>query len=408
MHHTTEQTLGPEVDMEIDSQQSPTPRAYDSCSLHSGDISILIYRLDEPEAPCFASSRTYMSILEEAIHATYMRRRDVRCFHYVPATPAGVHETAEEVIILQSVRDVAPGSVEKLILLDLEIHFHPLRGGLLVPAATSRKVLKVNPSLHRDHILMLTGLLEYCQIQQQRCVVSKDNELWLASDNRVHQMAHGMYIRIQVPPPIDPDLDTEIAIGIARELVAEEEPDRNDVAARCRSRASHASFRQISTHLQEATPGLEPRVLLPDQAQVRPFRPRRHHQHQQCVFAPGHEGRLRRMFTEADLIECEEEGRIMYVTIWYIHHQSRPRCYEGRPARLQALSDTWCEVILQVWHAEIDQELPSTLQVIQPPPPCTRFECVQTRIIIEQATRDQHVVGLVSFRNEINYCCMGT
>ena len=82
-------------------------------------FSVLIYRLDEPDAHCFASGRTYMSILEEAIHVTQMRRRDVRCFHYVPATPAGVHDAAEEAIILQTVRDIAPGSTEKTDLVGL-------------------------------------------------------------------------------------------------------------------------------------------------------------------------------------------------------------------------------------------------------------------------------------------------
>ena len=55
-------------------------------------------------------------------------------FHYVPASPTGVHAEAEEVVILRR---------HPLGVLDLEIHFHLLRGSLLVPAASSRKVLEV-------------------------------------------------------------------------------------------------------------------------------------------------------------------------------------------------------------------------------------------------------------------------
>ena len=51
-------------------------------------------------------------------------------------------------------------------------------------------------------------------------------------------------------------------------------------------------------------------------------------------------------------------------------------------------------------HDEIDIEFPSRIQVVLPPPPCSRFECVQTHIIVEQGSRDQHVTGLVSFRHE--------
>lgn len=312
-----------------------------------------------------------MSILEEAIHASRMRRRDVRCFRYVQATPAGVHETAEEVIILQSVRDRAPGSAEKLVLLDHEIHFHPLRGRLLVPAATSRKVLKVNRSLHRDQALMLTGLLEYCQLQQDRCIIHEDNELWAAGDIRVHQMAHGMYIRIQVPPPLDPDLDTEIAIGLARDLVTEDEPERNEVAAQCQQRNVQLSLRQISAAFQIDAHNWE---LRPDgPTAVTPNRPlpvRVPH----GTFAPGHESRLMRLRDEADLIECEEEGRITYVTVRHIHHRQRPRCYEGRSVRLQSFQshiDTWRDDIVQAWEYEIDRDLPYILQVVAPTPPCS-------------------------------------
>ena len=102
-------------------------------------------------------------------------------------------------------------------------------------------------------------------------------------------MNHGMYIRIQVPPPLDPDLDTEIAIGIARDLAAEEEPDRDAVAARCRSRASHVSLRQIGTNIQEIDSRWDPRVPLPDNLLGQVQRPRLPAQPHRCEFAPGHE-----------------------------------------------------------------------------------------------------------------------
>ena len=234
-----------ENDVEDNVAIGPVPEDYESSSLHSGDIGLLIFRLSEPDAHSFAPSTTYMAILEEAIRACRARRRDIRCFHYVPATPTGVHTEAEEVIILQSVHDIAAGSDEKLVLLDLEIHFHPLRGGLSVPAAASRKVIKVNPTLHRDQLLLLTGLFEYCRLQHDRCTIFKNNVLWSANDARTHTMTHGMYFRIQVPPPQDPTIDTEIAIAIARDLALEEEPERTDVAAQCRQRHNALSLRQL-------------------------------------------------------------------------------------------------------------------------------------------------------------------
>lgn len=39
-------------------------------------------------------------------------------------------------------------------------------------------------------------------------------------DARVYDMAHGTYIKIQVPPPLDPALDTGVAIAIGRDIAA--------------------------------------------------------------------------------------------------------------------------------------------------------------------------------------------
>ena len=390
------------IEPEEDEAAAPDVQDYDSSSLHSGDISLLIYRLSEPDAHSFAPSTTYVAILEEAIRACRTRRRDTRCFHYVHATPTGVHSEAEEVIILQSIYDVAPGSDEKLVLLDLEIHFHPLRGGLLVPAAASRKVIKVNPTLHRDQLLLLTGLFEHCRLQHDRCTIFKDNEIWAAHDIRAHTMAHGMYLKIQVPPPQDPTLDTEIAIAVARDLANEDEPERNDIAAMCRQRTSALSLRQLGSTLQPDQPVWEQNAdVIDNDRHLRPTRTAiQFPQRQLGRFAEGHEWRLTRLCESTDLIECEEEGRIMYITVWFVHHRRQVRCAEGRSARLHEDPSTWLEDIADTWRESLDPHSEFVIHVVQPTPPCSRFECVQAHIIIEQSERQSHTICLISSLDE--------
>ena len=389
------------VEPNDDAAIAPVPEDYESSSLHSGDIGILIFRLSSPDVHSFAPSSTYMAILEAAIRACRVRRRDIRCFHYVPATPTGVHAEAEEVIILQAVDDIAAGSDEKLVLLDLEIHFHPLRGGLLVPAAASRRVLKVNPTLHRDQLLLLTGLLEYCRLQHDRCTVFMNNELWSANDARTHRIAHGTYFRIQVPPPQDPALDTEIAIAIARDLAAEDEPERTEVAIRCRQRSNALSLRQIGASQSQPEDDWEIPIQWNDNAPLQlrePMRPLP--ERIRGRFADGHLWSLIRLRDRTNLIECEEEGRIMYVTIWFLHHQRQVRCDEGRSARLQEDDTTWLETIIDTWREALDPHQAFTAHVAQPTPACSRFECVQAHIIIEQSARPGHTTCLVSTLDE--------
>ena len=99
---------------------------------------------------------------------------------------------------------------------------------------------------------------------------------------------------------------------------------------------------------------------------------------------------------DADLIECEEEGRVMYLTTWCIHHRLQPHCYEGRAVRLDDEPDRWADELLAPWTAEIVPDQPVTIRVVRPTPPCGRFECVQAHVIIEQADQDQALSLLIS------------
>ena len=105
-----------------------------------------------------------------------------------------------------------------------------------------------------------------------------------------------------------------------------------------------------------------------------------------------HEWRLTRLCESTDLIECEEEGRIMYITVWFVHHRRQVRCAEGRSARLHEDPSTWLEDIADTWRESLDPHSEFVIHVVQPTPPCSRFECVQAHIIIEQSERQSHTI----------------
>lgn len=351
-------------------------------SLHSSDLGLLVYRLNAPDAHGFTEGTTYAALLNEAIRACRIPRNLVRCFHYLAVAPVGVLEEHETAIILQTIDDIAAGSNEKLVLVDVEIHFHPLGNGLVVPAATSRKVLKVNPHLHREQLLLLLGLQEYCSIENDKCVILKNHHVWSQHDRRVIDIQHGMYFRVQVPPPSDVHMDTEIAIGIARDL-AEDIPLLPTTRTSCSQSLSMRQTRVDAQQCPTTTSTTTPDVL------------------SQGRFAPGAQSRLEWLLREANLIECEEEGMIMYLHTWLIHHRFRPRCYEGKPIRLTHDSTDWLEEIVAPWAAELDHSLPFLVRVVKPTPPChPQLECVQAHLIIEQDERPRYVSSLMSFIDE--------
>ena len=57
----------------------------------------------------------------------------------------------------------------------------------------------------------------------------------------------------------------------------------------------------------------------------------------------------------------------------------------------------WFDEIADTWADVIHPGEPISIRIVQPQPPCSRFECVQAHLMIEQAASPHLVSGLVSF-----------
>ena len=360
-------------------QDDPPPEDQVSeASIHSGDMGVLVCRLQAPDGHCFVPWNNYMTILDAILHELRLPRREYRCFHVLAVAPVDIREDAEQIVILQAVTDVPAGSNEKLILVDVAIHFHPLPSGLLVPAAMSRRVVRVQQHLHRQQILMLQGLEEYCHIVGERCTVHKNNQLWSAQDKTVHMINHGDYVRIQVPPPDDPTLDTEVAIHVAREFAI-------DASTLCTPGGATLAlyqrttevFRFVALQLADFSIDFE-RFKTDPTATDRPSVPARAAPASTVPlpadtgvrFHPRHFEQLCQIVDQTDLIECEEEGKIAYITTWYLHHVYHKECRQSRAVRLTMPAHHWIDDITAVWHDLLLPDEPTTLRLVTPKPPC--------------------------------------
>ena len=379
--------------------------AASDASIHSTDKGVLVYRLHARDEHCFVTWSTYMTILDGIVHELRLPRNQIRTFHRLAVIPPDVHEVSEEAVILQAINDVPAGSDEKLILVDTILHFHPLSSGLAVPAAVSRQVMRVNQQLHRSHLLILRQLDDYCHMQNDRCVVHKNHRLWDHRDRTLHSMEHGDYVRIQIPPPEDPELDTETAIAIARGVMISSDSHCGahlalmQTAVDTFTKFEHQlGFESAIFHFKtDPTEGERP-DLSQSRTQARPrvppsAAPRNH-------FTAGQLRQLSRIVDDADLIECEEEGRIAYVTTWYLHHNERKICRESRAVRLVGQPEEWAESILDTWHDTIRPGQRATFQIVMPNPPCSIFECNQAHIIVEQGHQEDHVSFVISVVDE--------
>ena len=91
---------------------------------------VQVYRLGRPVVHCFIRWGTYNAILHEIVRFLGEHLRNLIGIHHVQCALVGQHE-AEESVILQHVNDLQPGSAEKLIILDTEVHFPGLQSQLM-------------------------------------------------------------------------------------------------------------------------------------------------------------------------------------------------------------------------------------------------------------------------------------
>ena len=406
-----------------DDDNGHSPHSEHSDSSHSSEVDnefgLRVYRLGQAEDHCFVRWRSYQHILFDITNILGIQRHEVIGMHYLRASPVGIQQEHERAVILQMVPDIQAASSEQLILLDLEVHIHALPNGQLVPPAVSRRVMRIHPPVHRSQILMLNGLNDYCELHGDQCIIFENNVLWPANDRTVHHMQHGTYIRIQVPPPEDPLLDTLTAIAISRDFALES--DRGQASTFCQGnpptlqrpslhdgdghslfQLSIKQFIDVCSDWQLSGQPSQLKVA-PDQV-VHPGVPTSGPGAPQRLPPPRPLSRyndrdfdaLSNLFTSDSLIECEEEGPIAYVDTWYIHHERQPICREPRAVKLFQDPAQWLEDLLEPWRDVIDPEIDIVVYLVRPTHPCTRMECILAHLIIEQAPRPEHVVGLIT------------
>ena len=170
-------------DLDYDDFEAPHQEASPSHGSSSGsfrpedELGVHIFRLERTDGHCYLRWSSHRRLMFDIARCLLLRRNDIFGLHVMTVLPIGLQEQHERAVILQSRADILPGSREQLILIDLEIPFHALPDGLLVPPTVTRKVYRILPPVHRSQILLLLGLLDYCELHGDHCTVFKNHQL---------------------------------------------------------------------------------------------------------------------------------------------------------------------------------------------------------------------------------------
>ena len=343
-----------------------------------------IYRLGYPATFGHVDWTTYHSALRDVAQLIGMRPNVIPAIHYVAARLDGLQDV-EEAIVVQHFRDLPIGSLEKLIILDIKLHFRNAGGRIPAPPEVDRQVRRVMPQLTRSHVLLLAGLDFYCAWVHNQCLVYIDNELWDQRDLGLRDIAHGTYLKIQVPPPPAPHWNTPAAVRVAQDVGDTVSP----------ADAPELISQILSAEFEDG------------RGPIHAPRPR---QHKPCeidgdidapmTYAPGerlpsmrprHDGNFQWLQDLVNIFALEAEAEVLdgspllYIQTWFVHHEQHPRCGAPRPIRLDNAIITWIEEFRYAWRDVWDYNIPFSIHLVRPRPPQPRHHAYACHLLFEQA-----------------------
>ena len=155
-------------------------------------------------------------IREVAYHFGVVRENIIDCHELQilrPDIPDGVVP-----LIAQQVRDIPVGAVYVLILVDLEIHGHPVEMHYHTAPQVERKVISVPHHLSRSLLLAQAGISDFCRFIHDGCLVEYNKHPWYLQDTNQIHAAFGDYARIQVSPSRRYAVPTGDLIADSRDL----------------------------------------------------------------------------------------------------------------------------------------------------------------------------------------------
>ena len=390
-----------------DSESSGNEVAPDAMPEHRSRATF--YRVDCLPLSAWVRTGSFDALLTDVLALTHIDPEDLVAIHRTRAKPVGetFHETS---FIIQRRGDMPAESPDQLILLDVVFHQHgPAVSPTALPAF-DRRVLRVPPDVTRAGLLTLARVANYCA-SNNACVVVINHEVWTAQHVHLRRLPHGSYVRIHVPPPLAIGMETCRVVSYIEDLCDVVPPTFSQVYPTLPSHVNSnvrtlsgddcpfsnvfgdglplmmGSIRHhhVSQDQQVAPQSFE--VPVPEQAApIFPNVP------DWSTFELG----LRQLFEEFSHTDLPEEGPVLHVVTWFIHHEHTPVCIVGRLVRLSQNPWEWLQLLCTPWLPLIRPFQNLAIHVVRPnPTPDVPGQQI-VHVILEQGIQIARKTALLS------------
>ena len=359
-----------------------------------------IYRLGQIAIFGHLDWRSYHAALRDAAQLLRMSINQFVGFHYAQVHLPG-HDAGDEAIIMQHVNDIQPGSLEKLVIVDIVYHTNRLVHGVPDNPTVTREVYKLPPQIVRQHLLIFAQVASYCTWRSDQCVVHHNDREWYRTDQRLRDISHGAVFQIQLPPPPRAEWQIGQAVRVAHEtgelfdfpaagdlayaiMNGQIDANRQDYDG-----TSTTGARVVQCKGSDHVEDIDIPITFPPGVQVPRLRPR-------------HDGVFTWLYDLAEIFRQDAEAEVfdgdplLYVQTWYVHHQRYKRCHRPRAVRLDGAMIGWIEEFRQTWNDILDHNIPFGLHVVRPRPPRPRLQSFSCHVIVEQAPVPHRAAGVIS------------
>ena len=107
-------------------------------------------------------------------------------------------------------------------------------------------------------------------------------------------------------------------------------------------------------------------------------------------------GTIEDSFFDESVVEVEEEGPVLYVWTWLVHHRSFQRCEQPRIVRLVKSDTHWLYALLAPWQDLLQPHDPLQIRAVHARPPHDVLRIDAVHIMIEQLPAEPVIAGVVS------------
>lgn len=215
--------------------------------------SIELFRLTGGYASLRVRRDSYEAMRRDICARTNTPCRSVVQFHEVAAAPPDLEASGTVPIIMQRTHDLIPG--EELFTVLLDVAFY--NGAPAHQIEVVRSIKLFPEHVHRNQLIRVLGLEDYCYRVKKRCLVWLNHRLQQLQSTTTMRIQHGDFIRIALPPWANGcAMPTRLAASLAIQGV----PNRRMFSAR-----SSAAYTDAIDHMPVQRWRLDSLGFRPDQ-----------------------------------------------------------------------------------------------------------------------------------------------